>query len=181
MSTHTYPIDPAECVELFRYLTEHGFSAQHRVIDGAGEITIVFDVDLTADETAVLDAAMGNYDGELYTARALRMRNVDVRTRELLAQGFLYDGHVFSLSLEAQANWNRMIAKHAADKLTFPTDEVSTFYGVRHSFVDAASFNAFADAYLAAVDTVIESGRALKDQINAATTVGDVNAVIDDR
>jgi hypothetical protein len=114
---------------------------------------------------------MGNYDGELYTTRALRMRNVDVRTRELLAQGFLYDGHVFSLSLEAQANWNRMIAKHAADKLTFPTDEVSTFYGVRHSFVDAASFDAFADAYLAAVDTVIESGRALKDQINAATTV----------
>lgn len=164
-------------------LVESGFSKEHSVTfdADAGTITLDFSTDLTTGQTAILDAVMGAYDGFVYMEQLIRKELIDKNTRDLIAKGFMHSGHKFSLSLAAQANWNRMVAKHAAGKLTFPTDEVSTFYGARHTFTDAAAFEAFEDAYLAAIDSIIESGRLLKEQVDAAATVEEVNAVIDTR
>jgi len=182
MSTHTYSIDPSTLRGFMSRLVEAGFSKEHDVIldDGAGEITINFWTDLTADQAAVLDAVMGSYSGELYVEQQLKKDQIDVRTRELLARGFQHDGHVFSLSLAAQANWNRLSTKYNADRLTFPCT-VSTYYGAEHTFVEAADFEDFEDAYMAALDSVIDAGRVLKVQVDAATTVAAVLAIEDTR
>jgi hypothetical protein len=181
MSIHTYSLDPSQCRNISLALKEAGFSMRHSVEDGDGEITITFFDDLSTEQESTLDAFMAIYDGDVWTAQNIAKANIDHRTQELLARGFEHDGHRFSLSLAAQANWNRMITKHAAGTLVLPTDKVSTSHGLRHSFADAAAFEAFESAYTSAVEDVLEGGRLLKDQINAAATVEDVNAVVDSR
>jgi hypothetical protein len=165
-------------------LTERGFSCRNSVEitdDPSDNLTITFFDDLTPVEADMLDTVVAAFDGPLYVAKEVAKRNIDVHTREVLAMGFLHDGNLFSLTVEAQANWNRMSAQHAAGNLTFPTNEVSTRYGGRHTFSDAAAFESFEGAYIAAIESVLESGRALKDQIDAAVSVDAVWAIEDTR
>lgn len=186
MSVHEYQLDDAKCGMLSIALNEAGFSMEHAVFDvqtglPSGTVRIEFFTDLTPEQVTALDTLMADYDGRVYRARSRRLLGIDGTTKRLTERGFTHDGQRFSLSSAAQANWNRMAAKHAAGKLTFPTNEVSTFYGGRYSFADATEYEAFEAAYFTAIEGVLESGRALRDQVNAATTVEDVDAVVDAR
>lgn len=115
--------------------------------------------------------------------KAQRYEQIDARTVELIFQGFTHAGKVFSLSLPAQSYWTNMLV--AKDILTatgaFPL-RVNTLDDTdAHNIADATEVVTF---YATAVGTVkgrLGSGTVLKDQIRAATTVDEVEDVVDER
>lgn len=103
---------------------------------------------------------------------------IDSKTAELISSGFTYDSTVFSLSNEAQKNWIGLDL--AKGDMTYPV-KISTKSDVEYSLVDATAVHNFYLTGVAAKQGHLDSGRALKIQVNDATTVAEVDAVVDNR
>ena len=108
-----------------------------------------------------------------------RYNEIDNRTGELIATGFIYATKTFSLSLNAQINISAL--NQSRDELTYPinynTIDDSDIYNV----TDATDLH---NMYLTALNTKkghLDAGTALKDQIRAAADKPAVDAVIDNR
>jgi len=118
-------------------------------------------------------------DIPLSDLRNSRYEDIDIRTGELIAEGFTHAGKQFSLSIESQINWTNI--GMVPSLLTYPY-KISTLLDDQvHSFADAAEIQT---AYAIAVGTKeshIASGRAIKEQIIAATTKAELDAVEDTR
>lgn len=114
-------------------------------------------------------------------AKKLKIAEIDSRTDALIAAGFTYAGKVFSTSLASQA---KMIGSHQI------RDDANLTYPLRWNTIDDADAYDIANAgdlngfYLTAVGTLrahLDSGTALKDQVRAASTIAEVDAVVDNR
>jgi hypothetical protein len=110
--------------------------------------------------------------------KARRIIEIDNVTQELIKGGFTFDSKQFSLSEKAQINWVGI--KAAIDILTFPLD-VTTLNDEEYELVDTTSAVNFCGTGLATKQSYLDSGRALKLQINSATTNAEVDAVVDNR
>jgi len=110
--------------------------------------------------------------------KIFRNKEIDTRTEELIALGYTYDSKQFSLSLNAQTNLIGL--DNVRTELTYPIT-YSTIDDSSYSVVDAATIHAM---YLTALGTKkahLDSGRVLRDSINAAVDIAAVNAIIDNR
>ena len=108
---------------------------------------------------------------------------IDLKTSELISEGFQYEGKIFSLSTNAQNNWNALDTAVSTGKLVeanFPID-VSTLAGDELYELAWLSFNGFIIAGLNTVMGRLASGNALKKLVNAAATVEEVDAIVDNR
>lgn len=114
----------------------------------------------------------------LDTQKHMRKLAIDKRTAQLFAQGFTYDGVLFSLSPVSQLNWNAIEAER--DELTYPFD-ISTKDGGEYQLPDAAAVHAFALTGLGAGQAYYDAGRNLRLLIDAATTQAELDAIVDDR
>lgn len=107
----------------------------------------------------------------------LRYNEIDYKTKELILQGFLFDGNTFSLSSSAQFNWNNL--KVNESDFTFPVI-VSTIDSDEYTLTQANLL----PFWTVGKDTVkgfLDSGRDLKKLIFDATDRAGVDAVIDNR
>ena len=116
---------------------------------------------------------------ELEDAKAEKIRLVDARTDELIDDGFSYDGQMFSLSEQAQLKL--LGAFSGAAMLSYPVewnniDDTGTI-----QLADVAEVETFYSTAMATVEGYLASGTALKNQINAATTIAGVDAITDPR
>lgn len=108
-----------------------------------------------------------------------RYKQIDKRTQELIAQGFIYSSITFSLSTNAQTN---LLGTYTArDLLTYPfswnaIDDSSTY-----QIADANEMAVFFMTALAAKKAHQDSGTALKTQIRDAVDMDAVNLIIDNR
>ena len=108
--------------------------------------------------------------------KSYRCIEIDVRTQELIAQGFTFDGHTFSMSTNAQINWSN-----------FPNLPDGLFPLTVMDKNDAVYVLALADKlnfYLSALNfknTQLQSGSVLKGEVKAAIDAPAVNAIIDNR
>lgn len=110
---------------------------------------------------------------------------IDQRTVELINQGFLYSSKVFSLSSSAQSYWNGLGNLAANGLLTEPDDFPMTVNTLddtdTHDIVNIANAIGLFAAAAATIKGHLASGTALKTQVRAATTVAEVDAVVDSR
>jgi len=102
---------------------------------------------------------------------------IDSNTRSLIAAGFTYDSQTFSLSTNAQANWNNL--HNQESEFTWPLD-VSTIDHDEYSLIQA-NLHAFWTAAKDALNGHLDSGRALKKSIFDAADEAAVDAVVDTR
>ena len=113
--------------------------------------------------------------------KAYRFKEIDIRTGELVANGFGYQGLVFSLSQNAQINILGMDTTRNDPAITYPI-EYSTIDDLGHySVVDATDLH---NMYLTALGTkkyFVDTGTTLKDAVRAATTDSEVQSIIDNR
>jgi len=126
----------------------------------------------------------GNYDPNNFTlaeAKICKCAGIDHRTLELIAQGFVFAGKTFSLSQAAQSRLLGINQVRDNPAVTYPinwnTIDDSDVYPVP----DSATLFSF---YLTAMGTYrahVDSGTTLKDQVRAATTKAEVEAIIDPR
>jgi len=135
-----------------------------------------------ADETA-LDALVSAHVAPTTLAdnKVLRCEGIDRRTQELIGEGFEFDSHWFSLSNEAQTNW--LGIKTLEGVLTWPMgitgwseeENDHTYY------LSQANLTYFIATGMAVIKAAVDSGRALKMSVVAATTQEGLDAVVDSR
>jgi len=160
---------------LHEYVKDSGLVSEFSTIQIVGDSVVI---NGSCSDKPALDALIANYaDKVLVVAKGKKCADIDTRTRELIGQGFTFDGQVFSLSPAAQRNWSGL--KTFESIITWPT-KISTIDDGEYE-LDQANLAPFTGLGVGTVITHYASGRALKIQANAAGTVGDVEAVIDSR
>ncbi len=116
------------------------------------------------------------------TLKHERIEMIDTKTRDLISNGAVFDGHTFSLSDNAQRNW---IATKASidvyDALNAWPVPITTLDDGIYLLHNATHIVQFTTTMLFVVAKYYNSGRTLKLQIKAATTKAEVDAVIDSR
>jgi len=115
-------------------------------------------------------------------ARKLRYSQIDQRTVELIHQGYSYAGKVFSLSDNSQ-RW--LSGLKAGLDLMGPDDwplKINTLDDSEsYSIVDSTDALYLYGSAMATVKAHLGSGTDIKDQIRAASTIAEVEAVEDTR
>ena len=144
----------------------------------AGEKTTL---DGDADPPAT-GSILGDHAGPpspLERAKVLKIADIDRRSRALIRNGFQHGGKTFSLSANAQLS---LIGDFAArNDLSYPVKWNTKNDRDTASFADAVALKALILAGFTARNSHRNSGTALKDAVRAATTIAEVDAVVDNR
>jgi len=117
----------------------------------------------------------------LVEAKKAKFAEVDARTDELIASGFTFASKQFSLSQNAQSRLMGINQVRDDENVVYPIKWNTIDDSDTYSIPDSATVLGF---YLTAVGTYrthVDSGTTLKDQVRAATTIAEVNAVVDNR
>lgn len=149
-----------------------------RVAMGSVSVDAWFTSSLTQEESDLLNGVLAAV--ALSRTKYLKMAEIDNRTQELIAQGFAFKSKTLSLSGNAQRYYLGMMV--GASFLTYPfaVNALDDLDGT----VSIESIDEVQACYAAAVGTIasrLGGGTALKDQVRAATTVSEVEAVEDNR
>ena len=151
-------------IEAFESITESGDELQ---VSGASVL----------NQTA-LDAVIHAHMAVTFAdKKAEKVLAIDARTRAIIAEGFAFDSHRFSLSPQAQTIWLGLISLQAM--FSWPvgiTDNSDTTY-----MLEQANIGPFVGTGCGTIAAAIGSGRALKIAANAATTQAELDAVVDGR
>lgn len=138
-------------------------------------ITIIGDSIL---DEAALDILVQNHEVEtLAQLKSKKISEIDIKTGELISGGFTFDNEQFSLSLAAQKNWLGL--KVLESLVTWPVS-VTTITDGEYS-LSQANLIPFMGTGQATLQANLNSGRALKIQINQAVDKEAVNAITDGR
>lgn len=133
------------------------------------------------NELGLDNLVLNHNEFDLSELKESRYDEIDLRTVELIGGGFVFDGKSFSLSTQAQNNWTNIFSNKETFNAfgSFPM-EISTkdsdVYQLQYS--DVTSFWA---AGMVAVKTPYNVGGNLKKSIFDASTVEEVNSIIDNR
>lgn len=145
--------------------------------------SFVFVAVLDAGQIAILDAAVAVHKATmpLEAAKDRKLTAIDRRSDELLTEGFVYDSKTFSLSVKAQSKMMGMHQIRNDATVTYPIVWSTLDDGSSISLADAATVHSFVLAALGALRSVLDSGTTLKISVVAATTIVEVDAVVDTR
>lgn len=118
---------------------------------------------------------------DLSALRNEKFKQIDARTTELILSGFTHNDKVFSTSQGAQNKWSAIMTLLSLGQVTFPL-EVSTKDDTEPYLIQDAT--ELATMYGTMVETGKvhhDSGEALKAQVRSASTVAEVQVIIDPR
>lgn len=116
----------------------------------------------------------------LEEVKAKKVLEIDQKTQALIAAGFTFDSAQFSLSINAQMNWSALLTFQNAGQLSYPC-AVTNKEDTEYQIADPTTLVQFCGAAMVAVNTPIATGRALKVSVQAASTIAEVDTVIDNR
>lgn len=105
-----------------------------------------------------------------------KIDNIDFRTKQLINDGFNFDGHIFSLSVEAQINWSNML--NFPDQM-FPLNVIDRDDNLY--ILDLSNKMNFYLSALNGKNMHLQSGGVLKTQVKNAQTIEEVELIIDNR
>lgn len=182
MSTYTYDVgtDFAHEVEITDFTNELA-AAGIPVINvhrDNGTLYVVTDAEKSAVDSVVSGHAG---PGSLTYAKRSKIKEIDARTDALIAKGFTYQGKQFSLSLTAQSKMMGLNQVRSEPEVQYP---IRWNTKEDDSVVVLANADAVRGFYLTAVGTYryhVDSGTDLKDLVRSASTIEDLNSIVDDR
>ena len=134
-----------------------------------------------ADESALYAVMDAHTVDAVDLAKSEKISANDSRTSELLSHGFYYSGKIFSLSGEGQLKMLGLLAFKDDPALVYPLRWNSKDDQSYVDLPDAGALHGFCLMALGTMRTVVDGGTALKDQVRDASTVGEVNAIVDNR
>ena len=133
--------------------------------------------DYIVDEQS-LDAVVSAHDGySLESLKNEKILEIDTRTEELIAEGFVFDSNRFSLSLAAQKNWLGL--KVLESLLTWPVSITTFDDGVY--LLSSTKLTYFLSTGEGVVQAHLDSGRLLKTQVINAVDKTALAAIVDNR
>ena len=130
-------------------------------------------------QTALTTACNDHGVAPLRQAKRDKSRTIDRRTRRLIKRGFTHSAKQFSLSEGAQDTLNFVFGIRA--DLAYPIKWNTKDDDDATSFADGPEFKAFYTSAVTTLRSHLDSGTALKDSVRAATTIAEVDAVVDNR
>lgn len=167
-----------------------------RVCYAGADCKVQFTDALTTPEEAALDDHVADQRVQadwnvLADLKEKKMQEFDVRTAELIGEGFTYSAKVFSLTPQMQ-EYAAAIRATIADHRVLRTEVAfeAAFFPVVFNTIDnmdkislatMVTFESFHDAIVDGVRTHEDSGTALKDLVRAAANKAEVDAVVDER
>lgn len=125
------------------------------------------------------DSATPGLVQSLALAKQAKCKEIDTRTDELVGAGFTFGAKQFSLSLSAQLTL--IGARLSKTDLTYPVEWNTIDDGDKHSIANFGELDTFFLTALGTVRAHLDSGTSLKDQCRAATTIAELDAVVDNR
>lgn len=128
-----------------------------------------------AEYVEILDVSNFSLD-EL---KQYRYEQIDRKTFELINNGFVYNGHTFSLSDNAQKNLLGVYT--AKELLTYPFPWNTKNDDFTYEIQDIAEMSTFFMTALGTKKAQQDSGTAIKIQVRGCITIEEVNAIIDNR
>lgn len=146
--------------------------------DEPNQLRIKFSQELSVSEMSELESIISNYSPDpLPNAKSTKISEIDTKTQVLIMEGFQFDNNTFSLSLEAQKNW--LALKSLESMFTFPV-EITTLDNKAY-LLQQSNLDSFVGLGIQAVQGYLNSGRALKEQVCSASTLPEVDSIIDNR
>jgi len=141
---------------------------------------------LTGAEVTTLDDTVAAHQlvAALADAKAEKIRSIDANTGRLIALGFEFpasSGTIFSLSDSAQRTLLAADQQRSDPSFTYPVVWNSLDDSATISLADATELHDFVITAVGTTRAHLDSGTDLKDQVRAATTVAEVEAVVDNR
>lgn len=142
---------------------------------------IDFASNATLEQIEAANTFVENFDiNNFLILQAKKDKNlkIDEKTQQIIAQGFPFASKRFSLSQNAQTNWTNMyINKSILSKpLTVTTNDDEAFQLETES--DIQNFYMTGLVY---VQSIINSGRALKLSVNNCSTLEEIENIVDER
>jgi hypothetical protein len=136
-------------------------------------------------EIAAGDAQIIVWVQDLVSYKKAAKEAINKKTDELILKGVNHNGVDFSGSIEKQASGLALnVLRVAGGDMTgekFRGKNETTGDSETYSFADTADFDAFFGAALTKIKTILNDGFQLKDDIDAATDIAGVDAVVDAR
>jgi len=186
MQTRTYTAKQSNTAKLTDELIAAGLVQGTRFYgtgyDSAANVTVVYVADdFTVEEEGICDATVAVHV-PLTLAEAKHAKNsiIDLKTQTIISIGAPYDGHLFSMEYGDQLSYIALCLAVMASQVSYPI-EVRDMVDVAYYLTDAPSYYTFFFTGLGYVQVVLAGGRAIKDQVNACTTIEQVNAIVDPR
>jgi len=142
---------------------------------------IDFSSTATSEQILAANNFVNNFnvsDYLLLQAKKDKNLKIDEKTQEIISLGFPYDSKIFSLSSNAQMNWTNMyINKSVLAKPLIITTNDDEAYQL-DTELDIQNFYMTGLIY---VQTIINSGRTLKINVNNCSTLEEIENIIDER
>ena len=113
--------------------------------------------------------------------KALRYKEIDIRTEEKIKLGFSYAGKVFSLSANAQTNILALDNTKDDPALSYPIGYSTIDDSEHYDVVDSTDLHNMYLTALATKKAWVDSGTNLKDAVRNAIDEQSVQAIIDNR
>lgn len=117
---------------------------------------------------------------ELAAAKAVKIADVDAKTQSLLSLGVRVNGASVSTSIAAQTTLMGMRLSLAEGWISLPQD-ISTTDGGLHTIADQTEFTRVCQLVLGRVKSVLDQGRALREQVIAAADMTELASIVDNR
>lgn len=157
-----------------------GVEHKHLTVVAGRDLTFKGSVIPTGAIVEMSQAEKDVVDGALVPAAKTAKKNaIDARTDAIIAGGFDYDGHHFSLSVGAQMNLVGLQKGIDAGAIMFPHKISTDDDSVEYSIPDEATYTTIYLLGVGAIKTAMDSGRVLKLAVAACTTLAEVEAVED--
>lgn len=148
------------------------------VVDNNGTQTITVNETL---KTSIQEArVITNAAEAIETARSNKILAIDSITQLIISGGFPFNSEQFSLSAAAQLNWVGLATADMQSMVTFPLS-VTTINDGEYAIQSKTELAMFYGTGLGYIQAAIDSGRNLKVLVTNATTVSEIEAVIDSR
>lgn len=133
-------------------------------------------IEMTQEEKDAVDLT------RLDSLKESKIRDIDNKTSSIISQGVQFDGETFSLSVNAQSNF--MGIKVATDgglltEANYPY-ELTTLDDNAYQLTWELK-EQFFGAVLSAISTPLAEGRSLKVAVKTASTIEELNAIVDNR
>lgn len=114
--------------------------------------------------------------------KLLTIQDIDAKTDALILNGAYYDGHYFSLTNEAQMNWNSLFTLMVAGTIPVTASyEVSTLDDGKSYILTPEKRQEFFGTIFQTVSYQIQYGRSLKVAVSAMSSSAQIEEFVDPR
>lgn len=150
-------------------------------VANATDLVFYFDVDVQQSHIDAVDSAVSSYD-HLDFLKLEKSIEIDAKTDGLIDAGYEYppaSGKIFSLSMENQMN---LVGTDVlSSDLTYPIRWNTIDDTDYHDVNDATDLHTMLLVASGVKKAHVDSGTALKDSVRAATTIAELEAIVDNR